>query len=116
MYIFIFSNNAHLLCVCFVYTLMYVCNLHIICIWVRLCNHVLDLFIHTKVSKPRNLYVEYTLSIKIAQKPYIIVSLGPKALKYESFEGKGYANRTPSKAPLKESILTWRPRDIVSRL
>ena len=30
-----------------------------------------------------------TLSIKIAQKPYIIGSLGPKALNYESFEGKG---------------------------
>ena len=30
-----------------------------------------------------------TLSIKIAQKPDIIGSLGPKALKYESFEGKG---------------------------
>ena len=29
----------------------------------------------------------FTLSIKIAQKPYIIGSLGPKALKYESFEG-----------------------------
>ena len=29
-----------------------------------------------------------TLSIKIAQRPYIIGSLGPKALKYESFEGK----------------------------
>ena len=32
-----------------------------------------------------------TLSIKIAQKPYIIGSLGPKALKYESFDAKGYA-------------------------
>ena len=32
-----------------------------------------------------------TLSIKTAQKPYIILSLGPKALKYESFEGKGYS-------------------------
>ena len=32
----------------------------------------------------------HTLSIKIAQKPYIIGFLGPKALKYESFEGKGY--------------------------
>ena len=32
---------------------------------------------------------QFTLSIKIAQKPYIIGSLGPKALKYESFEGKG---------------------------
>ena len=31
-----------------------------------------------------------TLSIKIAQKPYIIGSLGPKALKYESFDAKGY--------------------------
>ena len=30
-----------------------------------------------------------TLSTKIAQKPYIIGSLGPKASKYESFEGKG---------------------------
>ena len=30
-----------------------------------------------------------SLSIKIAQKPYKIGSLGPKALKYESFEGKG---------------------------
>ena len=29
------------------------------------------------------------LSINIAQKPFIIGSLGPKALKYESFEGKG---------------------------
>ena len=29
------------------------------------------------------------LSINIAQKPYIIGSLGPKALKYESFDGKG---------------------------
>ena len=31
-----------------------------------------------------------TLSIKIAQKPYIIGSLGPKALKYESFDAKGH--------------------------
>ena len=31
----------------------------------------------------------YTLSIKIAQKPYITGSLGPKASKYRSFEGKG---------------------------
>ena len=30
-----------------------------------------------------------TLSIKIAQKPDIIVFFGPKALKYESFEGNG---------------------------
>ena len=30
-----------------------------------------------------------TPSIKIAQKPQKIGSLGPKALKYESFEGKG---------------------------
>ena len=28
-------------------------------------------------------------SIKIAQKPHIIGSLGPKVLKYESFEGEG---------------------------
>ena len=30
-----------------------------------------------------------TLSINIAQKPYIMGSLRPKALKYESFEGSG---------------------------
>ena len=30
-----------------------------------------------------------TLNIKIAQKPYITGSLGPKAVEYESFEGKG---------------------------
>ena len=30
-----------------------------------------------------------TLSIKIAQQPYIIGSLGPEALKYKFFEGKG---------------------------
>ena len=30
-----------------------------------------------------------SLSIKIAPKPSIVGSLGPKALKYESFEGKG---------------------------
>ena len=33
--------------------------------------------------------VAKTLSIKIAPKPYIIGSLGPTALKYGSFEGKG---------------------------
>ena len=30
-----------------------------------------------------------SLSIKTAQKPFVIGSLGPEALKYESFEGKG---------------------------
>ena len=32
----------------------------------------------------------FTLGIKIAQKPYIVGSLGPTALKYESFEATGY--------------------------
>ena len=31
----------------------------------------------------------FSLSIKIAQKPFFIGSLGPKALKYESFDAKG---------------------------
>ena len=31
-----------------------------------------------------------TLRLKIAQKPYTVWSLGPKALKYESLEPKGY--------------------------
>ena len=35
------------------------------------------------------LSVFLTLSIKIAQKPYIIGSLGPKALRYESLDAKG---------------------------
>ena len=34
-----------------------------------------------------------SLSINIAQKPYIIGSLGPKALKYESFDAKGMGSR-----------------------
>ena len=34
-----------------------------------------------------------SLSIKIAQKPYIIGSWGPKALKYESFDAKGLGFR-----------------------
>ena len=36
-----------------------------------------------------------SLSIKIAQKPYIIGSLGPKALKYEFLEGKGMWATSP---------------------
>ena len=31
----------------------------------------------------------FAVSIKTPQKPYIIESLGPKALKYEFFEGRG---------------------------
>ena len=34
-----------------------------------------------------------TLSVKIAQKPYIVGSLGPKALEYESFDAKGKGSR-----------------------
>ena len=37
-----------------------------------------------------------TLSIKIAQKPHVIGSLGPKASKYESFEGKGKGGSSAS--------------------
>ena len=33
----------------------------------------------------------FTLRLKMAQKPYIILSLGPKALKYESLEPLVYA-------------------------
>ena len=48
------------------------------------------------ISAQRRLKTVYlgtlTLSIKIAQKPYIMNGVfGPKALKYESFEGKGKA-------------------------
>ena len=35
------------------------------------------------------------LSIKIAQKPFIIGCLGPKAIKYESSEGKGSTSGEP---------------------
>ena len=35
------------------------------------------------------MFGKVTLSINIAQKPYIIGSLGPKALNYESFDAKG---------------------------
>ena len=40
----------------------------------------------TQNLKPQTLH----LSIKTAQKPYIIGFLGPKALKYASFEGLGF--------------------------
>ena len=30
--------------------------------------------------------LKFTLRLKVAQKPYIVWSLGPKALKYESLE------------------------------
>ena len=38
----------------------------------------------------------HSLGIKIAQKPCIIGSLGPRALKYDSFEGKGSSLETRS--------------------
>ena len=46
-----------------------------------------------------------TLSIKIAQKRFIIGSLGPKALKYESFDakGKGLGFRVKPPSPLRTS-------------
>ena len=37
----------------------------------------------------RTFVIAQTLGLKIAEKPYIIGSLGPKALKYESFDAKG---------------------------
>ena len=40
------------------------------------------------LDEPESLKI-YPGSIKIAQKPYIIGSLGPKALTDQSFEGKG---------------------------
>ena len=39
-----------------------------------------------------------SLSIKIAQKPYIMGSLGPKALRSESFEAKGFSASHPGLA------------------
>ena len=45
-----------------------------------------------------------SLSIKVAQKPYIIGSLGPKALKYESFDAKGINPQPPNpKAQVSEA-------------
>ena len=54
----------------------------------------------------------FPLSLKIAQKPYIIESLGPKAIKYESLEGKGLGLRVSASGsrvwlPVLESML-WR--------
>ena len=40
-------------------------------------------------------------NIKMAQKPYIIGSLGPKVLKHESFEGKGLQTYHSQKCPVK---------------
>ena len=44
--------------------------------------------IHNPGDSPQDALLSITSGIKIAQKPYTIVSLGPKALKYEFFEGK----------------------------
>ena len=43
---------------------------------------------HVNLDEPESLKI-YPGSITIAQKPYIIGSLGPKALTDQSFEGKG---------------------------
>ena len=43
-----------------------------------------------ELSGPRFLCTVRTLGIKIAQKPYIVWSLGRKALKYESLDPEGY--------------------------
>ena len=40
-------------------------------------------------TPPKIVLETLTLRLKIAQKPYMVWSLGPKALKYESFEGEG---------------------------
>ena len=54
----------------------------------------------TLVTKPHG---SLTLRLKIAQKPYIVWSLGPEALKYESLEPKGKVDPKPE--PLKGTPL-----------
>ena len=62
-----------------------------------------------KISK-RAPIVDDTLSIKIAQKPFIIGSLGPKALRYESFEGTGYGFRIRTRSFTSSLASTLDPR------
>ena len=47
----------------------------------------------------------FTLRLKIAQQPYIVWSLGPKAFKYESLEPKGYGSLTDSLEGFSKRIL-----------
>ena len=47
-------------------------------------------FLVFRNNRAQNPILIITCSIKTAQKPYMIGSLGPKALKYESFDAKGY--------------------------
>ena len=57
---------------------------------------LMNLASKSKPLRPKPLSPEpLTLSIKLAQRPYMIVSLGPKALKYESFDGKGISLKPP---------------------
>ena len=53
-------------------------------------NHFVSHTCHQPGVHPeeRTVVVALSVSIKIAQRPFIRGSLGPKALKYESFEGK----------------------------
>ena len=45
---------------------------------------------HVKPLNPKTCSFNLTLGIKIAQKPYMVWSLGPKALIYESLDPEGY--------------------------
>ena len=47
--------------------------------------------VNPELIEPSDRSMIRSLSIKKAQTPYIIGPLGPKASKYESFEGKGVA-------------------------
>ena len=54
-----------------------------------MCLRELSRFVYSE-SAPSTRIMKFSFSIKIAQKPYTIGSSGPKALKYESFEGRGF--------------------------
>ena len=56
-----------------------------------------------------------TLRLKIAQKLYIVWSLGPKALNYESLEPKGYdlgSRRAAASEERRQTAGTFDDRDV----
>ena len=50
-----------------------------------------------------------TLRLKIAQRPYIVWSLGPKALGYESLEPKGYYHLLDIFQIVRITASSWEP-------
>ena len=78
------NTHTHIYIYIYAYAHAYTCVY--ICIYIHICTHSKK-NIRLQVSGTRKLMEQpITLGIKIAQKPYIVWSLAPKALIYESLD------------------------------